>query len=65
MRFDRATYDALSDEEKSLYLQAVRDAQQDVDPPTGEIAPEKGDGQEGFEVVDDPGNDDGAATREG
>lgn len=53
MRFDRDTYDGLSDEEKDLYLQAVRDAQQDVDPPTGEIAPEKGDSQEGFEVVDD------------
>lgn len=53
MRFDRDTYDALSDDEKDLYLQAVRDAQQDVDPPAGEIAPEKGPGQEGFEVVGD------------
>ncbi|WP_162605765.1 hypothetical protein [Jiangella aurantiaca] len=52
MRFDRDTYDGLSDEDKSLYLQAVRDAQQDV-PPPGEIAPEKGASQEGLEVVDD------------
>jgi hypothetical protein len=53
VRFDRDTYDALSDEDKTLYLQAVRDAQQDVDPPAGDIAPEKGPSQEGFEVVDD------------
>ena len=52
MRFDRDTYDGLSDEEKDLYLQAVRDAQQDVAPPD-DIAPAKGASQEGFEVVDD------------
>ncbi|RIQ26859.1 hypothetical protein [Jiangella rhizosphaerae] len=56
MRFDRDTYDGLSDEDKALYLQAVRDAQQDV-PPPGEIAPQKGANQEGFEVVDDTGAD--------
>lgn len=54
MRFDRDTYDGLSDEEKAAYLQAVRDAQDDTDPPTG-IAPGKAAGQEGFEVLgDDP-----------
>ena len=52
MRFDRDTYDALSDEEKDLYLQAVRDAQQDVAPPS-DIASEKGTSHEGFEIVEE------------
>ncbi|SDU89459.1 hypothetical protein [Jiangella alkaliphila] len=62
MRFDRAVYDRLSDEDKAAYVQATQAAADTGPPPPEGIAPEKAHAQEGFEVIE---NDDGAATREG
>ncbi len=62
MRFDRAVYDRLIDEDKAAYVLAGQSVADTGPPPPAGIAPVKARAQEGFEVIE---NDDGAATREG